>query len=41
MANLLSKCSVETSKIQHITPQNAGWEYVGFDVWRLIAGESI
>jgi hypothetical protein len=24
MANLLSKYSVETSKIQHITPQNAG-----------------
>ena len=41
MANLLSKCASESGKIQHITPHNAGWEYVGFDVWRLKAGDSI
>ncbi|MGI7008364.1 5-deoxy-glucuronate isomerase [Citrobacter braakii] len=41
MANLLSQRSAETGKIQHITPQNAGWDYVGFDVWRLKAGESV
>ncbi|WP_366536664.1 5-deoxy-glucuronate isomerase, partial [Salmonella enterica] len=41
MANLLSTCTSESGNIQHISPQNAGWEYVGFDVWQLKAGESI
>lgn len=35
MANLLSTCTSESGNIQHISPQNAGWEYVGFDVWQL------
>ncbi len=39
MANLLSTCTSESGNIQHISPQNAGWEYVGFDVWQLKAGE--
>ncbi|TKI03048.1 5-deoxy-glucuronate isomerase [Martelella alba] len=27
--------------IQHITPVKAGWKYVGFDVWKLVAGKKI
>ncbi|WP_346749663.1 5-deoxy-glucuronate isomerase, partial [Salmonella enterica] len=41
MATLLSTCTSESGNIQHISPQNAGWAYVGFDVWELKAGESI
>lgn len=41
MSSLLSKASANEGHIQHITPQNAGWEFVGFDVWRLKAGEYI
>ncbi|HVE48932.1 MAG TPA: 5-deoxy-glucuronate isomerase [Casimicrobiaceae bacterium] len=28
-------------EIVHVTPQSAGWKYVGFDAYRLQAGESI
>lgn len=41
MANLLSTCTSESGNIQHISPQNAGWEYVGFDVWQLKARRPI
>lgn len=41
MTNLLSTCTTRAGNIQHISPQNAGWEYVGFDVWLLKAGESL
>jgi 5-deoxy-glucuronate isomerase len=27
-------------RIIHVTPESAGWTYVGFDVWRLRAGET-
>ena len=27
--------------IQHITPESAGWEFVGFDVFKLVAGRSL
>lgn len=40
--SLISKHeSQDNGRIQHITPENAGWRYVGFDVWRLKAGEKI
>lgn len=42
MATLLSRYSAEKSgQIQHITAENAGWKYVGFDVYCLQAGEEI
>jgi 5-deoxy-glucuronate isomerase len=27
-------------KVHHITPDSAGWTYVGFDLWRLAPGET-
>ncbi len=42
MATLLSKCPPEgKGRIQNITPQSAGWEYVGFEVYRLNAGQEL
>ena len=41
MADLLVKPDLQEQRIQHITPQNAGWQYVGFDVYRLASGESL
>ena len=32
--SLLAKAKKE-GQIQHITPQSAGWKYIGFDVWML------
>ncbi len=32
--SLLAKSRKE-GQIQHITPQSAGWRYIGFDVWML------
>src|SRR6056300_292526 len=43
MSKLLSRASAPDSegRIQHITPESAGWEYVGFDVYQLSAGQSL
>lgn len=42
MANLLSKRAAENrGHIQHVTPANAGWRYVGFDVHRLQPGQEL
>lgn len=42
MSYLLSKYSPkESGLIQAITPENAGWQYVGFKVYELAAGESL
>ncbi len=43
MSQLLSRCQGADAhgRIQHITPQNAGWTYVGFEVYRLPAGQKI
>lgn len=43
MPNLLSKYKPpsETAQTQNITPQSAGWKYVGFEVYELKAGESL
>jgi len=27
-------------RLIHVTPESAGWDYVGFDLYRLRAGES-
>jgi 5-deoxy-glucuronate isomerase len=32
--------AVDSGRITHVTPQSAGWRYVGFDVWRLASGET-
>ncbi|MEX0859786.1 MAG: 5-deoxy-glucuronate isomerase [Cucumibacter sp.] len=36
---LLSKPLGEEGLVHQVTPQSAGWTYVGFDVWRLLPGE--
>ena len=43
MSSLLAKCQTPNAegRIQHVTPENAGWRYVGFDVYRLGAGQSL
>lgn len=38
---LSKKKQSETGRIQHITPENTGWKYVGFDVWKLAPGDKI
>ena len=40
MSNLLRKPSGSTGKIIDVTPENAGWRYVGFAVHALRAGET-
>lgn len=39
MSDLLVKPSGASGKVHHITPQSAGWSYVGFGLYRLKAGE--
>ena len=43
MSSLLSRNQTPDSKgrIQKITPESAGWEYVGFEVFMLKSGESL
>jgi 5-deoxy-glucuronate isomerase len=38
--SLLAKSKKE-GQIQHITPQSAGWRYIGFDVWMLKKGQTV
>jgi 5-deoxy-glucuronate isomerase len=40
MPRLLRKPYGARGRVQHVTPENAGWSYVGFDVYRLAGGES-
>ena len=40
MTNLLRKPTGTQGKIHDITPENAGWGYVGFGLYRLHAGET-
>lgn len=40
MADLLRKPSGSHGKVHDITPQSAGWRYVGFSLYRLRAGET-
>lgn len=40
MSKLLAKPSKKTGLVHHLTPESAGWTYVGFDLYRLNPGES-
>jgi 5-deoxy-glucuronate isomerase len=40
MSHLLRRPFGSHGKVHEITPQGAGWRYVGFSLWRLRAGES-
>ncbi len=40
MADLLRKPLTASGKLHDITPQNAGWDYVGFTLYHLAKGES-
>lgn len=41
MANLLVKPSGQNGKVHDISPESAGWGYVGFGLYRLDAGEQV
>lgn len=41
MSSLLVKPSGNHGRVTHVTPQTAGWDYVGFDLHRLKPGDSI
>jgi 5-deoxy-glucuronate isomerase len=41
MSKLLVRPSGDHGRVTHITPQNAGWTYVGFDLHRLHPGETV
>ncbi len=41
MADLLRKPKGTRGQVHRITPESAGWGYVGFDLWRLKAGETV
>ena len=41
MADLLRKPFGTHGKVHDITPQSAGWRYVGFSLYRLRAGETV
>ncbi len=40
MPNLKVKPSGKTGRVTHVTPESAGWTYVGFDMYRLKPGET-
>ena len=40
MSKLLVKANKGHGRVAHVTPKNAGWTYVGFDLHRLKPGES-
>jgi 5-deoxy-glucuronate isomerase len=41
MTSLLVKPAGTRGRVLHVTPESAGWTYVGFDLHRLSAGESV
>jgi 5-deoxy-glucuronate isomerase len=41
MPKLLVKPEKGTGRVSHVTPQSAGWTYVGFDLHRLKPGETV
>jgi len=43
MTSLLSRAQSPNpeGRIQNITPESAGWKYVGFDVFKLKSGQSL
>jgi 5-deoxy-glucuronate isomerase len=40
MSKLLVKSKSGTGRVSHVTPESAGWTYVGFDLHRLRPGET-
>ena len=38
MSNLQIKPKPGAGRVIHVTPENAGWTYVGFDLWKLKPG---
>ena len=41
MSKLLLKKKAGTGRVAHVTPENAGWTYVGFDLHRLNPGDTV
>ena len=41
MSKLLVRPAKGTGRVARVTPQNAGWTYVGFDLHRLKPGETV
>ncbi|MCX5497224.1 5-deoxy-glucuronate isomerase [Kaistia dalseonensis] len=41
MSHLLVKPSGDHGRVVHVTPESAGWTYVGFDLNKLHAGETV
>ncbi len=41
MSKLLVKPQGRSGRVSHVTPETAGWTYVGFDLHRLQAGQTI
>ena len=41
MSKLLVKKQAGTGRIAHVTPENAGWTYVGFDLHKLKSGDTV
>ncbi len=39
--SLLVKAHRSAQQLIHVTPESAGWKYVGFDAWRLDAGDEL
>ena len=39
MPKLLVRPTSKSGRVAHITPESAGWTYVGFDLWKLPASE--
>jgi len=40
MSKLLVKPKGKSGLVTHVTPESAGWTYVGFDLWKLASGET-
>jgi 5-deoxy-glucuronate isomerase len=41
MSKLLVKPNGRSGRVSHVTPENAGWTYVGFDLYRLNPGATV
>ena len=41
MSRLLIRPKGTSGRVSHVTPENAGWTYVGFDLHRLAPGEAV
>ena len=40
MSKLKIHPTQDNGRIVHVTPASAGWKHVGFDIWKLKAGEA-